>query len=167
MKNQNQSIDVITILTKGSSIIQYVIYGFFVILLILQSILFVFVEKRNKDTTQTERVSTKFNETVLFLNQFIFWTTVSVTFIESFFIIWSSRYILVNDLLKTLQVFSCRPIKLLTIPVKSKNYENYIRRITSYSTINLLFIMMIVVISRLTNNRTLYNYIIPQYRGNL
>lgn len=167
MKNQNKSIDVITILTKGSSIIQYVIYGFFVILLILQSVLFVFVEKRNKDTTQTERVSTKFNETVLFLNQFIFWTTVSVTFIESFFIIWSSRYILVNDLLKTLQVFSYRPIKLLTIPVKSKNYENSLRRIASYSQINLLFIMMIVVISRLTNNRTLYNYIIPQYRGNL
>lgn len=164
---KNQSIDVITILTKGSSIIQYLIYGFFVILLILQSILFNFVEKRNKDTTQTERVSTKFNETVLFLNQFIFWTTVSVTFIESFFIIWSSRYLLMNDILKTLQVFSYRPIKLLAIPVKSKNYENYIRRITSYSTINLLFIMMIVVISRLTNNRTLYNYIIPQYRGNL
>lgn len=164
---KNQSIDVITILTKGSSIIQYLIYGFFVILLILQSILFNLVEKRNKDTTQTERVSTKFNETVLFLNQFIFWTTVSVTFIESFFIIWSSRYLLMNDILKTLQVFSYRPIKLLAIPVKSKNYENYIRRITSYSTINLLFIMMIVVISRLTNNRTLYNYIIPQYRGNL
>ena len=167
MKKQTQSLDVITILGKVSSIVQYFIFGSFIILLILQCLLFLFVEDKHKNTTRGEKVSNRFNQTVLFLNQFIFWTTVTVTFIECFFIIWSSRYLLVNDFLKTLQMFTSRPIKLLTIPQKSKNYENYIRRITSYSTINLLFIMMIVVISRLTNNRTLYNYIIPQYRGNL
>lgn len=133
-------------------------------LVIIQIILYLLVKFKKKDTDENNY----FAKATYVLNQVIFWVTVFAGSLSCFYVMYKKRHAFIYDYIRNFESLNSysKRIELYKKETSSKNWEFELNfdSIVFYMGFNYFFVLIILILSKLTNNMLLFDFLYPKYR---
>ena len=134
-------------------------------LVIIQLVLYLLVKFKKTDT---DVENNNFIKATFILNQIIFWVTVFAGSISCFYVMYQKRHAFIYDYIRNFESLNyySKKIELYKKQTSCKNWEFELNfdSIVFYMGFNYLFVLIILILSKLTNNMLLFNFLYPKYR---